>query len=97
MSTLLTVLSDDDVGVAAAVLGDVLDSFLHVADQLHRALQATVLHLEALGGRRAEGQALGQLGAGVHRHLCREKPQCYSTVGKSGDTRLQSGACHTPV
>lgn len=82
-STSLTVLSDDDVGVAAAVLGDVLDGVLHVGDQLHRTLQTAVLHLEALGGRRAEGEALGQLGTGVHCHLCREEPKCYSTVDKS--------------
>lgn len=83
---MLTVLSDDDVGVAAAVLGDVLDGVLHVGDQLHRALQTAVLHLEALGGRRAEGEALRQLGTGVHCHLCREEPKSYSTVDKSQTT-----------
>lgn len=64
-----TVLCDDDVGVGAAVLVDVLHGLLHTVHHLHAALQVAVLGPQRLGLRRAEGQVGGEAGAGVDLYL----------------------------
>jgi hypothetical protein len=50
------VLRNNDLGVAGAVLVDVLHGLLQPGHQLHRAGQIAVLQAQLLGGRRPEGQ-----------------------------------------
>ncbi len=50
------VFCDNDLGVAGAVLVDVLHGLLQPGHQLHRAGQVPVLQAQLLGGRRPEGQ-----------------------------------------
>lgn len=64
-----TVLGDDDVGVGAAVLVDVLHSLLDAVHHLHAALQVAVLGPQGLGLRRAEGQVGGESRASVDLYL----------------------------
>ena len=62
------VLGDDDVGVAGAVLVDVVDGLLQAADQLDGAGEAAVLEGELGGLRRPEGEGLAEAGAGEYLH-----------------------------
>lgn len=64
-----TVLCDDDVGVGAAVLVDVLHGPLHAIHHLHAALQIAVLGPQRLGLRRTEGQVGSEARAGVDLYL----------------------------
>ena len=73
----LTVLSDDGVGVGAAVLVDVVHGVLHAVHHLDAALQVPVLRPQGLDLRRAEGQVGRELGPRmdleIGRASCRER------------------------
>lgn len=60
-----TVFCNNDFGVPAAVLMNMVDGGVHVLDDLDAALKSAVLVLHGLGRGRAEREQIAQFGTGV--------------------------------
>lgn len=65
----LTIFSNNDVGVGAAIFVDVVHGILHAVHHLNAALQVSVFRPQRLDLRGAEGQVGGKPGPSVDLDL----------------------------